>query len=349
MSDTDEQSMIVEATARILADLADPQTVNAAKDEAHLVPLWQALEEAGLTRAWVPENKGGAGVSLAAGFEILRIAGQYACPVALAETLIAGWAMAEAGLDVPKGPLAILPVRARDRLTLTNAKVTGAARAIPHAAGAGALVVIVADQLMTFMPGDVVITPRAADMGDHRADVTFDGATPQIMADMPGGAAAVERIGAVARACQMTGALETALSMTTDYTGEREAFGRKIGKFQAVQQNLAILAGEVAAALTASGSAADTLSTENHLTEAAFLEVAAAKIRCGEAVEKGAGIAHQAHGAIGWTQDYTLQMFTRRMFGWRNDFGTESDWAVRLGTHIAAKGAEQLWPMITTR
>ena len=54
----------------------------------------------------------------------------------------------------------------------------------------------------------------------------------------------------------MTGALESALALTTDYTGEREAFGRKIGKFQAVQQNLARLAGEVAAALTASGSAA---------------------------------------------------------------------------------------------
>ena len=52
------------------------------------------------------------------------------------------------------------------------------------------------------------------------------------------------------------GALESALALTTDYTGEREAFGRKIGKFQAVQQNLAQLAGEVAAAMTASGSAA---------------------------------------------------------------------------------------------
>ena len=240
MSDTDEQSMIAEAAARIMADLADPQTVNAATVDTYQAPLWQALEEAGLTRAWVAEDKGGAGVSLAAGFEILRIAGQYACPVALAETLIAGWAMAGAGLQVPDGPLAILPVRSRDRLVLNGGRISGTARGVPHAAGAGALVTIVADQLMTFDPGDAVITPRAADLGDARADVTFDNATPQVMADMPGGAGSIERIGAVARACQMTGALETALAITTEYTGEREAFGRKIGKFQAVQQNLAI-------------------------------------------------------------------------------------------------------------
>ena len=346
---SEDQNMIAEATARIFADLADPQTINAAKADAWRAPLWQALEEAGLTRAWVPADKGGAGISLVEGFEILRVAGQYAAPVALAETLIAGWAMAEAGLDVPEGVLSIASVRSRDRLALAGGKVSGTARAVPHAAEASLIVVIVADQLMTFAPDAVTITPRVTDMGGERADITFDRAAPQVMADMPGGAAAIERIGAVARACQITGALETALAITTDYTGEREAFGRKIGKFQAIQQSLAILAGEVAAAMTASGSAAETLSAENHLSEAAFLEVAAAKIRCGEAADKGAAIAHQAHGAIGWTQDYTLQRFTRRMWGWRDDFGTEAEWATRLGNHVAARGADELWPMLTTR
>ena len=101
--------------------------------------------------------------------------------------------------------------------------------------------------------------------------------------------------------------------------------------------------------MTASGSAADTLARENHRTDGAFLEVASAKIRCGEAVEKGVAIAHQSMGAIGWTQEHILQRFTRRMMGWRDDFGTEADWAVRLGQHIAGQGADHIWPMLTTR
>ena len=341
--------MIAEAAGRIFADLADPQTLNAARDDAWRAPLWAALEEAGLTRAWVPEDKGGAGLALDGGFEILRIAGQYACPVALAETMLAGWAMAEASLDVPEGVIALAPVRTRDQIVLANQVVNGTARAVPHADEASLLVLLVEDQLMTFGPGDYQVSARSTDMGGARADVTLTDARPQIMADMPGGSAAVERMGAVARACQMTGALETALAIASDYSGEREAFGRKIGKFQAVQQNLAQLAGEVAAALISSGSAAETLARENHRTDGAFLEVAAVKIRCGEAVEKGAAIAHQAMGAIGWTQEHVLQRFTRRMWGWREDFGSEAEWAVRLGERVAAKGADQIWPMLTTR
>jgi alkylation response protein AidB-like acyl-CoA dehydrogenase len=341
---------IAEAVARIFADLADPQTLNAARDERWRAPLWAALEETGLTRAWVPEAQGGAGATLADGFEVLRIAGQYACPVALAETLLAGWALAEAGLGVSEGVLAVAPVRARDRLTLNpDGTLSGVARAVPHAGEAELLVLVLHDQLLTFRRGAWAATPRPTDMGAERADLSFDAAMPEAMADMPGGGEALMRMGAVARSCQMAGALETALKLTVDYTQEREAFGRKIGKFQAVQQNLAVLAGEVAAALSAAGSAADTLASEPHAGEAAFLETASTKIRVGEAVETGAAIAHQAHGAIGWTQEHALQRFTRRMWGWRDDFGSEADWAVRLGGHVAATGAGRLWPMLTTR
>ncbi len=347
---SDDLTLIADATARIFADLADPQTVNAAKDDTWRVSLWQALEEAGLTRAWVPEAAGGAGVPLSHGFEILRVSGQYACPVALAETMLAGWCLAQAGLDVPTGPLAVAPVREHDRVVLdANGRLTGAARAVPHVGEAELIVVVVQDQLLTVAPDAAKLTPRRADMGGDRADLSFDAVQPLARAPFPAGFDGLMRMGAVTRACQMTGALESALQITTDYTGEREAFGRKIAKFQAVQQNVAQLAGEVAAALSASGSAAATLGAEPHLSDAAFLEVAAAKIRCGEAVEAGAAIAHQAHGAIGWTQDYVLQRFTRRLWGWRDDFGTEASWAVRLGTFVASEGPDSLWPLVTSR
>jgi acyl-CoA dehydrogenase len=79
-------------------DLAEPQAVIHAKDEAWKEKLWSAIEEAGLTRAWVPESLDGAGASIADGFEVLRVAGSFAVAVPLAETLLAGLAAVAGGI-----------------------------------------------------------------------------------------------------------------------------------------------------------------------------------------------------------------------------------------------------------
>jgi len=47
-------SPVTEAARRIFADFADPQAVNRDAAGAWKAPLWRALEEAGLTLAWVP-------------------------------------------------------------------------------------------------------------------------------------------------------------------------------------------------------------------------------------------------------------------------------------------------------
>ncbi len=78
-----------------------------------------------------------------------------------------------------------------------------------------------------------------------------------------------------------------------------------------------------------------------------MLEVASAKIRVGEAAGEGAAIGHQVHGAIGFTIEHILHRYSRRLWSWRDDFGSESEWAVRLGNMIAAKGGDELWPTLT--
>jgi acyl-CoA dehydrogenase len=156
-------------------------------------------------------------------------------------------------------------------------------------------------------------------------------------------------MGAAVRAMQMAGALEAILELAVAYANKRVAFERPIAKFQAVQHNLARLAGEVAGAIAAAGSAGDAIANAPTFDEAVFLEVASAKIRVGEAATEGAGIAHQVLGAIGFTQEHTLHCFTRRLWAWRDDFGNESAWAVKLGTLVAAKGADGLWPMLAAR
>jgi acyl-CoA dehydrogenase len=156
-------------------------------------------------------------------------------------------------------------------------------------------------------------------------------------------------MGATARAVQMGGALEAILDIAVRYANERVAFERPIAKFQAVQHNLARLAGEAAAAMAAAGSAADAVASSDTFDDGVFLEAAAAKIRVGEAAAEGAGIAHQVLGAIGFTREHILHRFTQRLWAWRDDFGNESFWAMKLGTKVASNGADALWPLLASR
>ena len=136
-------SIVAETAARIFADLADPQEVNSAKDEAWKEPLWRALSEAGLTLAWVPEPQGGAGAELADGFAILGVAGRYAAAVPLAETLLAGWLLSRAGLNAPNSAMSVAPARPGDRITLNaDGTLSGQARGVPFAKEAKHLAVL---------------------------------------------------------------------------------------------------------------------------------------------------------------------------------------------------------------
>ena len=105
-------------------------------------------------------------------------------------------------------------------------------------------------------------------------------------------------MGAAVRSMQMAGALEAILDLAVAYANERVAFERPIAKFQAVQHNLARLAGEVGRRhRRRAASAADAIwpSAAYAFDEAVFLEVASAKIRVGEAATEGAG--HRPPGA----------------------------------------------------
>ncbi len=354
MSEAD--TLLIDATTRILQDLCDPQTVNAAKDDGWKPTLWRALEESGLTLAWVPEERGGAGASLADGFAIAAVSGRFAVPVPLGETLLAGWLLAAAGLDCPDGTMSAAPSRPRDRITLgKDGRLSGRALGIPFAGTVQHLAVLTEQDrtlhVALVAAKDCAIRAAPGLSGDGRDAVTFDGVVPIAMAELPGnlGANCLAVMGAALRASQIGGGLQEILAMATAYAQERVAFEKPIAKFQAVQHNLARLAGETAAAVAAASSTADTIATLDGLGDAAFFEAAAAKIRAGEAAGEGAAIAHQVHGAIGFTEEHILHRFTQRLWAWRDDFGNESEWAVQLGEFVAEGGADELWPLLASR
>jgi acyl-CoA dehydrogenase len=342
-------SIVAETAARIFADLADPQEVNSAKDAAWKGRLWKALTEAGLTLAWVPEEQGGAGAELADGFAVLGMAGRYAVAVPLAETLLAGWLLSRAALKAPEGAMSVAPARPGDKITLNaDGTLSGQARSVPFAREAKHLAVLAGSSVALVETSACRLSEGLNLASEPSNAVTFDRVQPLAIAPAPAGLnpPALMLMGCVVRSVETAGALEAILDMTVRYANERVAFERPIAKFQAVQHNLARLAGEVSAAMTAGYSAADAIAHADAFDDVIFLEATAAKIRSAEAAQEGAAIAHQVHGAIGFTNEHILHRYTLRMLGWRDDFGNESYWAAALGNRIAARGANEFWPLV---
>jgi acyl-CoA dehydrogenase len=344
-------NFVAETAARIFADLADPQEINKARDESWKAALWQALSDNGLTLAWVPEEHGGAGAELADGFAVLGVAGRYAVAVPLAETLLAGWLLSRAGLKSPEGAMSVAPARPGDTVTLNaDGTLSGRARGVPFAKEARHLAVLAGSSVALVETKACRVSDGTNLASEASNTVTFDRVAPLAIAPAKGiDQTALMLMGCVVRSVQTAGALEAILDMTVRYANERVAFERPIAKFQAVQHNLARLAGEVAAAMTAAHSAADAMARAETFDDAIFLEATAAKIRSVEAAQEGAAIAHQVHGAIGFTSEHILHRYTLRMLAWRDDFGNESHWAAALGNKIAARGADEFWPLVAAR
>src|SRR5699024_8026443 len=115
---------------------------------------------------------------------------------------------------------------------------------------------------------------------------------------------------------QLAGGMQRALDYSTQYASERNQFGRPLAKFQAIQQQLAAMATQVAAASAAADAAARSWGSDK-----SPFDVSVAKARTGEAAGQVAAIAHQVHGAMGFTREHSLQFTTRRLWSWRDEFG----------------------------
>ena len=294
--------------------------------------LWRAVDEAGYLDV-LAEGPGGMVEAVA----ILRAAGHHAAPIPLPETMLARWLCAASGIDAPAGPLSIALAEPDDSRRDT--------RPCRGAAAAEAVAIC--------CPGRRCASPSATGCASSPAQPRGRAAR---RADRDRRRAARRRcrtrsppssvrgVGALMRAAQMAGAMEAALDLATTYANDRVQFGRPIGKFQAIQQQLALLAEEAAAALVAVESAA--ISRRRGAPSAEFA-IPAAKIRAGEAAGTVAEIAHQVHGAIGFTEEHSPALpdpppvVVARRVRRRSLLGR------LLGRRIAAAGGAGLWPLIT--
>src|SRR5205814_7955619 len=203
-------NIIVDTATRIFGDLCEPQTINAAEEGKWPQALWEALEESGLPLTWVPDDLGGAGAEMLDGFAVLRAAGRAAAPVPLAETLLAGWLLAQAGIGAPPGPMTIAPVHEDGNLTLgADNKLHGRARHIPFARAAKHIAVIAkkngAPTVALVSAEGLNIREGTSLAGEPQDSVSFDGATPIATGAAPAGLdpMALARLGAAVRTQQM--------------------------------------------------------------------------------------------------------------------------------------------------
>ncbi|MCU6598977.1 acyl-CoA/acyl-ACP dehydrogenase [Peribacillus frigoritolerans] len=350
-----EISLMIKDTAeKIMKDLCTKETINDAEHGVWTKELWETLKETGMLTIGVSEESGGNGGSYSDALSVLHLAGKYSAPVPLAETFLANWILLDAHLPIAEEATTVAPVNEDDCITFTKMKngwaLSGKAYNVPWARDATSIVVIgdseqgKAVAIVNACTCNIIHGQNVA--GEPRDHVHFEEVyvkeTAVSLIEV-GKVANIWYTGALIRAVQMSGAIERILEQTIAYSKEREQFGRPIARFQAVQQQIAILAGEVAAAKTISDLAINAFNADD-----AYTKIAAAKIRVGEAVGNGVSIAHQVHGAIGFTDEHTLQHSTRRLWSWRDEFGTESYWANLLGAEVINKGADQLWPFITS-
>jgi acyl-CoA dehydrogenase len=281
---------------------------------------WSSLEQAGLLRLGIPEEHGGTGGSVEdAALALGRCAeAGVVGPRVLAERRGAGWSL--------RGTLpAVAWAEAADALLVAAYSENG--------------------PLVTMLErADYRCTPGRNVAGEPRDAVEID----CVVADNKAAIRDADDLrwrAALGRSVQMLGAQRACLNLTIAQVARREQFGRRLDANQVVRHMLAELVGEVAATEAAVSAAVDALVMGGGIYgERALITAAIARVQAARASTVTSAIAHQLHGAIGITEEYPLHRFTSRLWAWRDEDGTEHEWAVELASMSVHVG--DLWSVL---
>ena len=310
--------------------------------------LWQELLALGLTKAALAAEDGGADLMLSDLLPILGRLAYHALPVPIAETAIALTLARHSGFLPPSAwfdeALSFGLIDPQGRLS--GLAFGQACRAVLVAKGQGDHASLAWIDIRS--PSTARVAGRNL-AGEACVDLQWpitalDGLHSQ---PLPHADRWLMQAGALLRSVQMSQAMSKALHLSLQFANERVQFGKPIGKFQAVQHMLAVMASEVAAASAIVQAATDAFARSSwpDAADADRCEwwVGAAKARCGEAASKVFEIAHQVHAAMGYTREHVLHFTTRRLLVWRDSFGAESYWQQLIGRQAMDLGPRKLW------
>jgi acyl-CoA dehydrogenase len=306
-------NVLLDGFVRLLAQISPSTTVRRAEEDGDVAEILRDVEESGFMDALVPESRGGSGLSLSDVVPLFLAAGEHLLPIPFAETMVARAMIAAAGVQSPPGRTIVLwPAAPAGRLisqvdplcersTLALMQRGTEFRLLPMAFGERCTDPF---RMWSARP-EMDASPLAAFELPH--------------VDLLHWAAAIT-------AANMAGAMERLLGLSLAYVNDRQQFGRSIGKFQAIQQQLSVLAEKTVAARVAAriGLTASTLTLDGG-------RVAIAKSVANESARTGVSIAHAVHGAIGISEAHELQLYTRRLARWLVSFGSDAYWQRYLG------------------
>ncbi len=326
---SDEQRLLQDTVRRLLEEAYPTTRARQISDTetAHDVELHGRLAELGVFGTLVPEAHGGNALSFLDAMLVCEEIGRAAAPGAfLATGVVAAIGIRECGQD----PLCkeVLPeiaaghsrvgvglaesYAARDgagiRLqrghlegsALFALDAVGADRLLVHCAGGLALVSAASSGVEIVALDSVDRTRRIAELRFHEVQPTalFEG-TPRVLA-----------AGRLALAFDLLGCCTRALELAVAYASERKQFGRVIGSFQAVKHMLA----EIAAALEPARSLAwYAAHAFDHEPADAVRLATLAKAHISEVATEVLRKATEVHGGIGFTEQYDLHLWFRRV------------------------------------
>ena len=296
--------------------------------------LWPELAGMGVQGLLVPEDRGGAGFDWVAMALILAEAGRVALPLPLIETAAIGLPLVVAAGD-PTGIAADLI--AGDAVLSVAA---GPGALAPAASRAGWFIVGGEAGPALYHRDEVeVVAERSVDHARDVGRVTpLRGGTPLAGAAAQS-APSPSAAGAVGAAAALVGLGRALVQMTVDYVKDRKQFGVPVGSFQAVKHHLADAAMHVEFAAPAVWAAAYALAHPDHQDpEEAARSVSLAKALASDAATLAARKALQCHGAMGYTDDYHLHLWLKRVWCLAAAYGSAGDHRRRIGTSLGVAG-----------
>jgi alkylation response protein AidB-like acyl-CoA dehydrogenase len=308
--------MFLDALDRILAGQATSAAIRHVEAGASAAHLWRQIADAGFLDLMLPEADGGAALLLPELFPILACLGRHAIPLPVAQSIAARALVGTRG-RLPAGMLTLatqLQRSAGGRLCCPQTPCGAIAEHVLVADGDALLLLPCANAVR-----DVVGDPRSLS-----AHLTWADPSPSLV--LASGGQHLEAFAAALMAAMLSGAMHRTFEMALAQCNNRVQFGRTIGKFQAVQHQVSVMAEHVLAASIAAEAAFRGTGASPRA-----LAAAVAKSRAGEAAAKVAATAHAVHGAIGMTDDCDLGLLTRRLHDWRLAYGGEHHWNRTIG------------------
>jgi alkylation response protein AidB-like acyl-CoA dehydrogenase len=313
--------MFAEAIDDILKDRCTPAVVRAIQAGESPKVLWDAIASAGFLELLSAEEDGGAGLSLAELFPVLRCFGHYTVPLPVAQSIVAR-ALVGSHIVMPAGMVTLASGFRREAGGRIHCALT------PYG--------MIADFVLASEGDALLLLPCAAaqrqDTGvKNSLTATLTWPDDSSATRVPHGGARLPAFAAALHAALLSGAMNRVFEMTLQYCNDRAQFGKSLGKFQAVQHQLSVMAEHTAAASIAAEAAFQGVGKIPSLLSSAM-----AKSRTSEAVVLVASIAHALHGAIGVTEEYDLQLLTRCLHEWRIAHGSEAYWHTVIGQQVLA-------------